>query len=126
MQIKLMQEMCIVIDENDVPKGAETKKNCHLMENINKGLLHRAFSVFIFTKDGKLLLQQRAAEKITFPEHFTNTCCSHPLFNPEESEEKHELGKFIFIEVYVKQRRGNYITNLEYPQTRLHLMDFRI
>ena len=50
------------------------------MENINKGLLHRAFSAFIFRpSDGKLLLQQRASEKITFPDMWTNTCCSHPL-----------------------------------------------
>lgn len=52
----------------------------HLMENINKGLLHRAFSVFLFhTETGKLLLQKRAPEKITFPNMWTNTCCSHPL-----------------------------------------------
>jgi isopentenyl-diphosphate delta-isomerase len=37
------------------------------MVNINKGLLHRAFSVFLFDADNKLLLQQRATEKITFP-----------------------------------------------------------
>lgn len=49
------------------------------MENIDKGLLHRAFSVFLFDSNNKLLLQQRAAEKITFPNMWTNTCCSHPL-----------------------------------------------
>lgn len=62
----------------------------HLMENINKGLLHRAFSVFIFRpSDGKLLLQQRASQKITFPDMWTNTCCSHPLddFEAEKVEE---------------------------------------
>jgi isopentenyl-diphosphate delta-isomerase len=37
------------------------------MVNINKGLLHRAFSVFLFDQQGKMLLQQRATEKITFP-----------------------------------------------------------
>lgn len=42
--------------------------------------LHRAFSIFLFTKDGnRLLLQQRAEEKITFPLYWTNTVCSHPL-----------------------------------------------
>src|SRR5258708_39903273 len=57
----------------------------HLMENINKGLLHRAFSAFVFRpSDGKLLLQQRATEKITFPDMWTNTCCSHPLGIPGE------------------------------------------
>ena len=60
------------------------------MENINKGLLHRAFSAFVFRpSDGKLLLQQRATEKITFPDMWTNTCCSHPLddFEAEKVEE---------------------------------------
>lgn len=78
-QIKLMEELCIVLDYNDKPIGAGTKKLCHIMENINQGLLHRAFSVFLFNDDGKLLLQQRADEKITFPGMWTNTCCSHPL-----------------------------------------------
>ena len=39
----------------------------HLMENIDRGLLHRAFSVFLFDSKNRLLLQQRASEKITFP-----------------------------------------------------------
>lgn len=51
----------------------------HLMSNINRGLLHRAFSVFLFDSQNRLLLQQRASEKITFPDLWTNTCCSHPL-----------------------------------------------
>lgn len=83
-QIKLMEELCIVLDYNDVPIGAGTKKLCHIMDNINDGLLHRAFSVFLFNEDGKLLLQQRADEKITFPNMWTNTCCSHPLCVPSE------------------------------------------
>ncbi len=78
-QIRLMNENCIVLDYNDYPVGAGTKKLCHLMSNIDEGLLHRAFSVFLFNDDGKLLLQQRASEKITFPDMWTNTCCSHPL-----------------------------------------------
>lgn len=64
------------------------------MENINKGLLHRAFSAFVFRpSDGKLLLQQRATEKITFPDMWTNTCCSHPLDDFEQEKvEKDQLG----------------------------------
>lgn len=49
------------------------------MSNIDRGLLHRAFSVFLFDSQKRLLLQQRATEKITFPDLWTNTCCSHPL-----------------------------------------------
>ncbi|KAK3944910.1 isopentenyl-diphosphate delta-isomerase [Diplogelasinospora grovesii] len=78
-QIRLMDEVCIVTDENDMPIGTASKKLCHLMTNIDKGLLHRAFSVFLFNDKNQLLLQQRASEKITFPDMWTNTCCSHPL-----------------------------------------------
>lgn len=83
-QIKLMDELCVVLDYDDQALGAATKKTCHLMKNINAGLLHRAFSVFLFNPEGKLLLQQRADEKITFPNMWTNTCCSHPLCVPSE------------------------------------------
>ncbi|XP_077158895.1 isopentenyl-diphosphate Delta-isomerase 1 isoform X1 [Paroedura picta] len=91
-QVQLLAEMCIVIDENDNIIGAETKKNCHLNENIEKGLLHRAFSVFLFDSENKLLLQQRSDAKITFPDCFTNTCCSHPLSTPLELEENNAIG----------------------------------
>ena len=37
-------------------------------------------SVFLFDAEGRLLLQQRAAGKVTFPSVWTNTCCSHPLY----------------------------------------------
>lgn len=105
-QIRLMEEVCIVLDENDVPIGSASKKVCtcsspiddddderrnakygsgHLMKNINDGLLHRAFSVFLFDSSNRLLLQQRASEKITFPDMWTNTCCSHPLGIPGET-----------------------------------------
>ncbi|KAM3163646.1 Isopentenyl-diphosphate Delta-isomerase [Lachancea thermotolerans] len=83
-QIRLMCENCIVVDWSDRAVGAGTKKLCHLMTNIELGLLHRAFSVFLFNEQGRLLLQQRATEKITFPDLWTNTCCSHPLCVDDE------------------------------------------
>lgn len=111
-QSRLMDERCILVDEQDNAIGAADKKTCtqchsshclpchdnltpgHLMDNINKGLLHRAFSAFVFRpSDGKLLLQQRASEKITFPDMWTNTCCSHPLDDFEEEKiEQDQLG----------------------------------
>ena len=60
------------------------------MTNINEGLLHRAFSVFLFDSKNRLLLQQRASEKITFPDMWTNTCCSHPLGVPGETGDELE------------------------------------
>ncbi|KAI5920181.1 NUDIX hydrolase domain-like protein [Camillea tinctor] len=84
-QIRLMDEVCIVLDNDDKPIGTASKKLCHLMTNIDKGLLHRAFSCFLFNDQNQLLLQQRASEKITFPDMWTNTCCSHPLGIPGET-----------------------------------------
>ena len=78
-QIRLMDEACIAVDFDDKPYAAGSKKTLYIMSSIEKGLLHRAFSVFLFNEEGKLLLQQRATEKITFPDLWTNTCCSHPL-----------------------------------------------
>ncbi|KAF0429917.1 Isopentenyl-diphosphate delta-isomerase [Gigaspora margarita] len=91
-QVRLMEEMCILVDEDDKKIGADSKKNCHLMANINKGLLHRAFSVFLFNSENKLLLQQRSDDKITFPSLWTNTCCSHPLNTPLELDENNQIG----------------------------------
>lgn len=91
-QVSLLKEECILVDENDRVIGSESKKNCHLNSNIRAGMLHRAFSVFLFNTKGELLLQQRATAKITFPECFTNTCCSHPLYHPSELEEEGNVG----------------------------------
>lgn len=58
-----------------------------------RSLLHRAFSVFLFRpSDGRLLLQKRASEKITFPDMWTNTCCSHPLAVKQEMVPEGTLG----------------------------------
>jgi len=72
--------------ESDAPTDATLAWSYigHLMTNIDKGLLHRAFSVFLFNDQNELLIQQRATEKITFPDMWTNTCCSHPLSVPTE------------------------------------------
>ncbi|XP_004617485.3 isopentenyl-diphosphate delta-isomerase 2 [Sorex araneus] len=91
-QLQRMGEMCIVIDKNDRIIGAETKRNCHLRENIDKGLLHRGFSVLIFNTDNELLVQQRSDAKYTFPGHFSDSCSSHPLYIPEEMEDTDALG----------------------------------
>ncbi|XP_075406251.1 isopentenyl-diphosphate Delta-isomerase 1 [Tenrec ecaudatus] len=125
-QVQLLAEMCILIDENDNKIGAETKKNCHLNENIEKkGLLHRAFSVFLFNTENKLLLQQRSDAKITFPGYFTNTCCSHPLSNPGELEENDAIGVRRAAQRRLKAELGipteevlpediNYLTRIHY------------
>lgn len=63
----------ILVDENDKITGT-----CEKMEAHEKGWLHRAFSVFIFDEQGRLLLQQRADDKYHCGNLWANTCCSHP------------------------------------------------
>lgn len=92
-QEKLLNERLILVDENDCVKGTETKKECHLKINIlHYGMLHRAFSVFLFNTKGQLLLQQRSDVKVTFPGCITNTCCSHPLYEDSELVEHDNFG----------------------------------
>eukprot|EP01121_Diplochlamys_sp_Union-15-3_P008761 TRINITY_DN2340_c0_g1_i1.p1 TRINITY_DN2340_c0_g1~~TRINITY_DN2340_c0_g1_i1.p1 ORF type:complete len:257 (-),score=45.38 TRINITY_DN2340_c0_g1_i1:24-710(-) len=91
-QVQLLEEQCILVNEKDERIGPVSKRESHMMNNINKGMLHRAFSVFLFNKKKELLLQQRATEKITFPDCWTNTCCSHPLWVSDELEEEGHIG----------------------------------
>ena len=68
-----MEEQVILVNEKDEPIGLMGKMEAH-----EKGLLHRAFSVFVFNSKQEVLLQQRAACKYHSPNLWTNTCCSHP------------------------------------------------
>ncbi len=69
----MSKENVILVDEKDNQVGLMPKLEAH-----QKGLLHRAFSVFIFNSDYKLLLQKRASSKYHSGGLWTNTCCSHP------------------------------------------------
>ncbi len=83
----MIKDECILVDNNDHIIGHCSKKTSHVFDTENnRGKLHRAFSVFLFDEKGRLLLQQRAASKITFPNVWTNTCCSHPLYGFEPNE----------------------------------------
>lgn len=76
-----MNEQLILVDEEDNETGTLDKLSVH-----QKGLLHRAFSVFIFNSKDELLLQQRAAGKYHSALLWSNTCCSHPLHNENISD----------------------------------------
>ena len=117
-QLVLLNEPCILVDKNDNIIGEASKKDCHLVEKMNSsnnGMLHRAFSLFIFDSDKRILLQQRSLHKITFPNHWTNACCSHPLFLEKEKETSNDN---IGIKNAAK-RRVNY--ELGIPDSQIHL-----
>ncbi len=73
----IMNDLLILVDEQDNEIGVMDKLSVH-----QTGVLHRAFSVFIFNSRAEILLQQRAEGKYHSPGLWSNTCCSHP--NPGE------------------------------------------
>ncbi len=67
-------EELILVDEQDNETGFLSKAECH----DGHGVLHRAFSVFLFNDSGELLLQQRSPSKRLWGGYWSNSCCSHP------------------------------------------------
>eukprot|EP00210_Caulerpa_lentillifera_P004420 g4217.t1 len=122
----MLYDTCIVVDENDNIIGNGTKKDCHIFNQHQSGLLHRAFSVFLFDEENRLLLQKRALHKITFPEVWTNTCCSHPLygFQPTEVDTLQSIvdGSVHGIKTAVIRKLGQ---ELGIVSSQLKLTDFK-
>ena len=67
-------EPLILVDEADREIGHMDKAQCH----VGNGVLHRAFSLLIFNRNGELLIQQRSTAKRLWPLYWSNSCCSHP------------------------------------------------
>lgn len=67
-------EPLILVDAEDREIGHASKVDAHA----GMGILHRAFSLFVFNPAGEVLLQQRAASKPLWPGYWANSCCSHP------------------------------------------------
>jgi isopentenyl-diphosphate delta-isomerase len=78
-------EPLILVDEDDREVGSLAKAACH----DGDGVLHRAFSLFIFNDDGELLLQQRHDTKRLWPGYWSNSCCSHPRAGETMDEAVH-------------------------------------
>ncbi|SRX51515.1 isopentenyl-diphosphate Delta-isomerase [Aequorivita sp. CIP111184] len=80
----MKEEQVVLVNENDEKIGLMPKQEAH-----EKGILHRAFSVFVFNGKNQLMLQQRALHKYHSPGLWTNTCCSHQ----RDGETSLEAGK---------------------------------
>jgi isopentenyl-diphosphate delta-isomerase type 1 len=83
----------VKVNKKDEFLGLETKEKCHE----GRGILHRAFSIFIFNNKNQLLLQKRSKFKLLWPLYWSNSCCSHPqkVENIKEAAQKRlkeELG----------------------------------
>ena len=73
-QVSFDDEMLILVNPKDEEIGWEDKARCHLGD----GILHRAFSIFIFNDNNELLIQKRSDQKLLWPLFWSNSCCSHP------------------------------------------------
>ena len=113
----------ILVDEKDNVLGTMEKLEAHRL-----GLLHRAFSIFIFNSKNELLLQQRADEKYHSGGLWTNTCCSHPqpgddLIYSAIKRLKNEMG----IEVDSLELKSHFIYRAEFPNALVeHELDYII
>jgi isopentenyl-diphosphate delta-isomerase len=76
-----MSKQVILVDKQDKPIGLMPKLEAH-----EKGLLHRAFSIFVFNSRGEMLLQKRASGKYHTPGLWTNACCSHQIDGEDEQK----------------------------------------
>lgn len=74
LEVSSDDEELILVDEDDNEIGFLSKGACHDRE----GVLHRAFSIFVFNDSGELLVHLRSAEKRLWPGFWSNSCCSHP------------------------------------------------
>jgi len=69
----MAEKKVVLVDKNDNQIGLMPKMEAH-----QKGVLHRAFSIFIINSQNQILLQKRSANKYHSAGLWTNTCCSHP------------------------------------------------
>jgi isopentenyl-diphosphate Delta-isomerase len=111
-------EEVILVDECDKALGLMEKNEAH-----KKGMLHRAFSIYIYNGKGDLLLQKRAKDKYHSGGLWTNTCCGHPrngetVYNAASRRLLEEMGMKTALETsktfIYKAKVGNEMTEHEY------------
>lgn len=100
-----MEENVILVDKNDTQIGLMSKLDAH-----KKGILHRAFSVFILNNNNEIMLQKRAYNKYHSGGLWTNTCCSHQ----REGENSIEAGKRRLLEEMGFETELKIITSFIY------------
>ena len=103
-------ENLILVSPEDEFLGTITKQEAHRPG----GQLHRAFSVFLFTPEGQVLLHERSRLKPLWPGYWTNSCCSHPRHGESYAEAAHrrtreELGvQTSLIEIYQFEYQAHF------------------
>ena len=78
----MQSEHVVLVDESNAVIGTLPKTEAHHAATP----LHRGFSLFLFNREGKLLLQQRSFQKKTWPGVWSNSCCGHPALGESDIE----------------------------------------
>ena len=104
------EEQVVLVNESDEFLGLMPKLEVH-----KKGVLHRAFSIFIFNDKGEMMLQQRAQVKYHSPGLWTNACCSHQRYKESTIDAAHrrlmeEMGFDTSLEY-----KGSFIYKAHFP-----------
>lgn len=123
-----MSEQVVLVDMHDNPIGTMEKLTAHQ----DGGHLHRALSVIIFDRSGRLLIQQRALHKYHCPWLWSNTACSHPrpgewIDNASVRRLREEMGittetQKLFTFIY-KASFSNGLTEHEFDHVFVGLCD---
>ncbi len=96
----MIEEQVVLVSPEDSVLGVMEKLQAH-----QNGILHRAFSVFLFNDNGEMLLQKRAASKYHSPNQWTNACCSHPRLNETYLQAaKRRVQEELGIEVEIQEK----------------------
>jgi isopentenyl-diphosphate delta-isomerase len=98
-------ELLIVVDKDDQIIDYKNRLECHK----GNGLLHRAFSIFIF-KEGKVLVPKRSRHKQLWPLYWSNSCCSHP----RKGEDLHAAVQRRLVEELGVSARLKYLYTFQY------------
>jgi isopentenyl-diphosphate Delta-isomerase len=93
--VSFESEELILVDPQDREIGYRSKASSH----DGDGVLHRAFSLFVFDRRGRVLLQQRSAQKRLWPLYWSNSCCSHPRRGESTEQAAHRR---LYQELHVR------------------------
>lgn len=119
MTTAMTEDMLILVDERNRATGT-----CGKLETHRRGLLHRAFSIFLFDGEGRILLQRRAVVKYHSGGLWANTCCGHPRFGERtDAAAKRRLHEELGMQAGLRYGfRARYRTPLDHGLTENELV----